>query len=125
MAGAETAGSEVVSLDLSAFLTPDGRWNLLQDWLDEHPRNKAVFEMWLRMPAEESFPQIREAVAEIATKKWGQLAGALVRTTQLTPDIKIWIESLQTLYIERKGDEKHVQRRDEQKDSKRGFRDRS
>lgn len=97
-------------LDISAFLTPDGRWNLLQDWLDENPRHKAVFELWLRQTPDEVFPQVREVVAEIATKKYGALGGALVRVTQLTPDIRRWIEELKTLYTERL-EQDHVKRR--------------
>src|SRR5215475_5527885 len=99
-----TGESICMSLDAAAFLTPDGRWNLLQDWLDENPRNRVVFEMWLRQEPDEVFPQVRAVVAEIASKKFGPLAGALVTVTKMTPEIRSWIEEFQTLYNERKGD---------------------
>jgi hypothetical protein len=98
------------SIDITPLLTPDGRWNLLQDWLDEHPRHKAIFEMWLEQTPEEVFPQVRAVVAEIAEKKYGPLAGALVKTTQLTPEIGRWIAELKTLYADRQSLDKPHER---------------
>jgi 5,10-methenyltetrahydromethanopterin hydrogenase len=99
-----------VNIDLASFLTPDGRWDLLQDWLDEHPRNKAKLDAWLGQTPDQVFPQLREVVAEIATKKYGPLAGALARTTTLTPEISKWIVELQTLYKEREAEDVRTRR---------------
>lgn len=100
-----------MNVDISSFLTPDGRWNMLQDWLEESPKHQRTLDAWLEMTPEEVFPEIREVVAEIATRKYGPLAGALVRVTKMSAELRGWIETLQTCYRDRKGifkEEKHV-----------------
>jgi len=90
-----------MNIDVFSFLTPDGRWNLLQDWLDESPKHRKLLDAWLAQTPEEVFPQLREVAAEIATRKYGGLGGALVRVTNMTPEILKGIETLQTCYRER------------------------
>lgn len=100
-----------MNVDIVAFMTPDGRWNMLQDWLEEHPTHNAILESWLKQTPEEVFPQIKDIAATIASRKYGPLGGALVQVTKLTPEIRHWIEDLQTLYRERQEDGDGKQRR--------------
>lgn len=90
-----------MNVDLASFLTPDGRWQLLQNWIDDDPKRSAIVDGWLRQTPEEIFPQLRDIAADIATKQYGPLAGSLARVAVLTPEMKHWIEELKTIYKER------------------------
>jgi hypothetical protein len=95
-------------------LTPDGRWRLLQQWIEERPELRALIERWLGMAPEEVFPELREVAAGIAEKEYGALGGALVRTAELTPEAWAWISILQTCYRDRKEQDteaKHVRKK--------------
>ena len=95
--------------DLEA-LSPDGRWNMLQDWLKKNPEYGERVEDWAKWTPDDVFV----AVCELATKKYGVL-GAL-GATAMKPKIMRTIETLQTLYRERAGQQtekeiKHVRPR--------------
>lgn len=114
------------NLDLSAFLpnldymTPDGRWRKLQNWLDDNPDFKERIEDWAERPIDEVFPEIRETAACSLERQYGPLCGALVRgCVQMTPQLSRWIETALTCYKERAALDGMEDRRKKKSDGKR------
>lgn len=108
----------MIELNLASFLpdieylTPEGRWDLLQEWIADDPWRAATVEQWANSTPEEIFPELRAIAAKMAEREYGALASALVRTCQLTDEVRNWISQIQTCYLEReKGDTKHVRKR--------------
>lgn len=88
--------------EASRLLTPEGRWELLQDWLKANPKNRRKLERWLTLEPEQVYPEAREAIADIISTKYGALAGALARCAPFTEYAREMITNIQTLYKERK-----------------------
>lgn len=99
------------NLEYLAFLTPEGRWRILQDWLDADFERRRRLNSWINGTPEEVFPEIREMAAEIATEKYGPLAGLIARQTVLTPEIRRGIEQLQASFKDREGKEREAENR--------------
>jgi hypothetical protein len=91
------------------YLTPDGRWRLLQEWLDDNPAFKARVDAWAPMTPDEVFPELREIAAQWFERKYGALAGAIARAAEMDDRMGAWIATLQQCYKDRKEeDSKHV-----------------
>lgn len=82
--------------DLEA-LTPDGRWNALQDWLAKNPEYGARVERWSKQTVDEVFCEIQILVL----KKYGGMAVIAFTVPSITAKIKSTIELLQACYRER------------------------
>src|SRR5215471_6938898 len=84
--------------DLEA-LTPDGRWNMLQDWLKQNPEYQERIEDWSTQSVDQVFVEIRG----LAFEKYGPLSGFAFSAAPVAAKIKSAIEILQTCYRERAG----------------------
>lgn len=95
-----------MSLDLSSLfpdleaLTPDGRWNMLQDWLAKNPEYAERAERW----STESEDQVVDEIRALVTKKYGPLIAAVLSTASLREQLRKHIAILQTCYRERAGE---------------------
>jgi ribosomal protein L31E len=79
--------------------TPDGRWNLLQEWLKENPEYNDLVKKWSTQPSDQAFLSIRDFVAQ----KWG-LDGIILNRLlngAIEDRIKKIVETLQVCYRER------------------------
>lgn len=98
-----------------SFLTQDGRWQLLKEWIEDNPEYSKRLDDWLDKTPDYIFPELREIAAQLAERQYGPLAGAITRTAQLTPGLAKWIATLQTCYKDRKAEDlteaKHVRRK--------------
>lgn len=88
-----------------SFLTQEGRWQLLQEWIEDNPEYSKRLDDWLDETPDNIFPELREIAAQLAEREYGPLAGAITRTAQLTPGLSRWISTLQTCYKERKAED--------------------
>jgi len=84
--------------DLEA-LTPDGRWNLLQDWLAKNPEYGERAERW----STQTVGQVYAEMFALVTEKHGALAAAAFAIPSIAAKIKSTIETLQACYRERAG----------------------
>ena len=82
--------------DLEA-LTPDGRWNMLQDWLAKNPEYGECAERWSKQSADEVFCEIQI----LALKKHGAMAAMAFTVPSIATKIRSAIETLQACYRER------------------------
>lgn len=81
--------------DLEA-LTPDGRWELLQEWLRKNPKYAKRIKEWVNQPPNDVFIQL--------CLEYGKLPAGVVTTIvgpEMTQKILSAIEIIQTLYRER------------------------
>jgi DNA-directed RNA polymerase subunit F len=91
-------------------LTPDGRWNMLQDWLAKNPEYGERAERWSTQTVDEVFDDL----LALASKKHGAIATIAFTLPAIAAKIRSAIEILQTCYRERAGQEqekKHVRRK--------------
>jgi hypothetical protein len=84
--------------DLEA-LTPDGRWNMLQDWLAKNPEYGERVEEWSTQTVDRVFTEI----CILAVNRYGALAGMVLSYPTTQSKLKRWIEILQACYRERAG----------------------
>lgn len=84
-----------------APLTADGRWQIVQEWLEDNPEYAERLDEWLELTPDEVFPDLREIAAEAIERRYGALGGVLARTAEMTPQLWQWIATLQTCYRER------------------------
>lgn len=80
--------------DLEA-LTPDGRWNALQDWLSKNPEYGERIEEWSQQTPDEVILQIRN----LASQKYGPLGAVVIMAMEAK--LRRAIELLQACYRER------------------------
>ncbi len=78
-------------------LTPDGRWNALQDWLSKNSEYGKSVDRW----ASQTREQVFEEICVVVSRKYGT-AGVLVANV-MKPKIMRAIETLQACYRERVG----------------------
>ena len=93
------------------MLTPEGRWSLLQQWIEENPKRKKLISKWIEASPEAVFPEIRDVLSDIAMKKFGLIAASIVRLTPYSDDIRSMIVTMQSMYKERANNE-HMERKD-------------
>jgi hypothetical protein len=84
--------------DLEA-LTPDGRWNMLQDWLSKNPEYGKRAKRW----STESEDQVVDEIRALVAKQYGPLVAAVLSTASLRQQLKKHIAILQACYRERAG----------------------
>jgi len=95
-----------MKIDYAEFLTQDGRWKILQDWLREKPRNKRKLEKWLKQTPEESWPEMRVDIADYAERHDSSAMAVVIKLMPLTPLVRTFIEEAKHFYIDRKAFEK-------------------
>lgn len=83
--------------DLEA-LTPDGRWNMLQDWLKEHPVYQEYVETWSTQNVDQVFVDIRDLIAMHLGVSNNLINLLIIGKEQW---IKRQIETMQACYRER------------------------
>ena len=89
--------------DLEA-LTPDGRWNMLQDWLKDNPEYGERIEDWSKQSSDQVLTELCEMIAakrKIPVIMIRGFIGGIVEQ-----QIKRAIETLQACYRERAGEYK-------------------
>jgi hypothetical protein len=105
-----------MSFDLQSFfpdletLTPEGRWEMLQDWLSKNPEYGERVDEWVKQSSAQVFTEIRA----MAVDKYGPLASIALNTQAIREKLVGTIEILQTCYRERAGEQqekKHVGRK--------------
>jgi hypothetical protein len=85
--------------DLEA-LTPDGRWNMLQDWLTSNPEYGERAERWSTQSTDQVFVEIRDLIA----KRFGISTNLVsLLTVGKEQQIRRTIEVMQACYRERAG----------------------
>lgn len=87
------------------FLTPDGRWRLLQNWIAEKPTRQSIVDRWVDETPEEVWPEFKREFGPTAARWFGPLAGALFQLIELPPLIRPFIVEVQNVYRERRADE--------------------
>lgn len=85
--------------------TPDGRWTRLQDWLANHPKWKKEIDSWVNMTPDEAFNSLRDYTAKRASMPPIVLESLIDAGMRFR--VKKSIQTLQALYRERRGDQKH------------------
>lgn len=88
--------------DLEALITPDGRWNALQDWLSKNPEYGERVKRW----SGESVDRVFIEICLMATERYGAIAGMILGYPTTQSKLKRWIEILQACYRERAGEYK-------------------
>lgn len=94
-----------MNLDISSLfpdleaLTPDGRWNMLQDWLAKHPEYGERAERWSTQTVDQVFIEI----CLLTTKRYGAFASHFLLLPTAQTKIRAAIEVLQACYRERAG----------------------
>lgn len=98
-----------MKFDLASLLTaieastPDGRWNLLQEWLKENPDWKDQVEKWATVSSDQAVIELQDFVAERFNMP------ALFIDRMIPPDMKLRvksaIEKIQACYRERAGNQ--------------------
>lgn len=89
-------------LDFQSILdasTPDGRWNLLQDFLKKNPEWRSKVNRWLTLDPDTTVIQLQADLAERMKIPIVVFSGMI--STEMRQKAKAVIESLQTLYRER------------------------
>jgi hypothetical protein len=81
-------------------LTPDGRWNMLQDWLAKNPEYDKHVDRWSRSSVNEVFQDIQGLVS----MKYGIWVAAMLGSAAIEPKLRTTIEILQACYRERAGE---------------------
>jgi hypothetical protein len=85
--------------DLEA-LTPDGRWNMLQDWLANNPEYGKRVDKWSTQSTDQVFVEIRDLIA----KRFGISTNLVsLLTVGREQQIRRTIEVMQACYRERAG----------------------
>ena len=82
--------------DLEA-LTPDGRWNALQDWLAKNPKYGERVERW----SIESVDQVANEIRGMALDEYGVWAAFMLDSPAIKRRLMQTIELLQACYRER------------------------
>jgi hypothetical protein len=103
--------------DLEA-LTPDGRWEMLQDWLSKNPEYGERVDDWVKQSAAQVFTEIRA----MAVDKYGPLASYALNAQTVREKLLQTIEILQTCYRERAGI--HIESKKEMRNERRKTRNR-
>jgi len=93
-------------LDFQAILdasTPDGRWNLLQDFLQKNPDWKKKVNRWLTLDPDTAVIQLQVDLAE----RMGMPVALFAKMINpgLREKARAAVESLQTLYRERQNNQ--------------------
>jgi len=86
--------------DLEA-LTPDGRWELLQEWLRENPKYAKKIDRWVNQSPDEVFTQLCEEHGKLPARAVKAIVGV-----EMTQKILSAIETMQACYRERAGEYK-------------------
>jgi hypothetical protein len=98
-------GKKKMNLDITSLfpdleaLTPDGRWNILQDWLSKNPEYGERAERW----STQTVDQVFDELLALSSKKYGPLAVMAFTLPAAATKIKSTIEILQACYRERAG----------------------
>lgn len=85
-------------MDYAKLVTPEGRWEILQEWLDENPKNRNILEAWLEERPEEIWSQLREIAAKYLERHGDNVLAAVIRVMPLTDKAHEWIILLKDLY---------------------------
>lgn len=94
-----------MNFDLQSFMaiveasTPEGRWNLLQDFLKKNPEWKEKVDRWLTLPPDTAIIQLQADLAERMNIPLPLFSAML--TTEIRLKAKAAIETLQQCYRER------------------------
>jgi hypothetical protein len=84
--------------------SPDARWNGVQEWLKAHPRLKYEVDYYVKISPDEALTNLRAYILE-ETGLPGVMVAAFI-TPEIEAKAKAAIVTLQTLYKERKAQDK-------------------
>jgi len=92
--------------------TPDGRWEAFQRWLKDNRHWRKKIDKWLQLTPEAAYHELKEAIIDDSTNP-AMIRFAINRF--IKGDVKTRVinsvETLQTLYNERKGTLKNARRK--------------
>lgn len=88
-------------MGIEDWITPEGRWELLQNWLDDNPRNREIVEKWLDEPPDKVWPQLRQVICDYLLSKGDRMPAMVVKITPYSPLLGSGIEALKQKYLER------------------------
>jgi hypothetical protein len=90
--------------DITQAETPEGRWNLLQDWLKHNPRWKKRVSEWLSLSPDEAYNDLCEWIALKAELPMAMFKMIVDQETRAR--VKSTIATIQALYKERQSQDK-------------------
>lgn len=80
--------------------TPEGRWQMLQDWLEENPQWEKQVNKWIKLTPAEALTSLKNYVAE-QTKVPSRMLDKFI-TPAIEQRVINSIQTIQTCYRERK-----------------------
>lgn len=102
---------------LALLLSPDARWDAVQDWLKRNPRWRLEVNHYLRVTPDEALEDLKEYLIE--ETEIPQPLAALAITPEMEAQAISAIEKLQTLHRERAGINNQTEKEIKNVDSKR------
>ena len=87
--------------DITQAATPDGRWQILQGYIESRPRWKRNITRWAQMPTEAAYSDLQEYICRETGVKMVFLK--MVVSPEIGARIIAAISTIQTLYRDRAG----------------------